>query len=112
MRSASSGYRLGKNLPRVIPLIVKYCDNPKFESDDELRENCFQAFEALVLKCPKDISPFLGGMPLSSLFSSTYLLIDIIPLCLKFIKYDPNYAEDTEGGETMEDEGDEEQEEE
>lgn len=95
--SSSAGYRLGKYLPRIVPLIVKYCDSPNFENDDELRENCFQAFESLVLKCPKDISPFLA---------------DIITLALKYIKYDPNYAEegDDEDVEAMEDEGEEEQE--
>lgn len=58
--SSSAGYRLGKYLEKIVPLIVKFADSTKYE-DDELRENCLQAFESLVLKCPKDISPFLGG---------------------------------------------------
>lgn len=96
--STSAGYRLGKYLPQIVPTIVKYCDSPKFENDDELRENCFQAFESLVLKCPKDISAFLP---------------DIITLALKYIKHDPNYAEEAdEDVEDMEDEGEEQQEEE
>eukprot|EP01111_Echinosteliopsis_oligospora_P003334 TRINITY_DN1530_c1_g2_i4.p1 TRINITY_DN1530_c1_g2~~TRINITY_DN1530_c1_g2_i4.p1 ORF type:complete len:1241 (+),score=375.18 TRINITY_DN1530_c1_g2_i4:377-4099(+) len=94
--SRSAGYRLGKYLPKVVPLIVTYCDNPKFDQDDELRENCFQAFESLILKCPKDITPYLA---------------EIIGHNLKFIKYDPNYADDEEeeAGEEMEtDDGEEE----
>lgn len=100
--SRSAGYRLGKYLPRIVPLIVLHSDAAKAE-DDELRENCFQAFESLVLRCPKDISPYLN---------------DIINLSLKFIKYDPNYAAEDEGeeeedSEAMEtDEGGEEAEEE
>jgi len=95
--SKSAGYRLGKYMAQVLPLILKYCDNPKFENDDELKENCFQCFEALVLRCPKEIPPYLP---------------QIVDLCLKYLKHDPNYAtgSDDEGGdgedmETDENEG-------
>jgi hypothetical protein len=40
--SRSVGYRLGKFLGQIIPLISKYCADKKTDSDDELRENCFQ----------------------------------------------------------------------
>jgi len=38
------GYRLGKFLEDkgIIPLLVKYLHDERFENDDELRENCFQ----------------------------------------------------------------------
>jgi hypothetical protein len=82
--SRSVGYRLGKFLSTICPIILKYADDTKNGNDDELRENCFQCFESLILRCPKEISPFLDR---------------IIDLCLKYIKYDPNYAADEDADE-------------
>jgi len=42
MNSRSVGFRLGKFMSKVIPLIVKYSNDPRFKKDDELKENCFQ----------------------------------------------------------------------
>eukprot|EP01113_Clastostelium_recurvatum_P046299 TRINITY_DN809_c0_g1_i2.p1 TRINITY_DN809_c0_g1~~TRINITY_DN809_c0_g1_i2.p1 ORF type:complete len:1240 (+),score=410.29 TRINITY_DN809_c0_g1_i2:61-3780(+) len=85
--SRSVGFRLGKYFPEIVPLIVGYCEDKKLESDDELRENCLQAFESLILRSSKDVTPYLP---------------QIITLCLKFIRYDPNYAsEDDDGDEGM-----------
>ncbi|KAI9065798.1 ARM repeat-containing protein [Trametes sanguinea] len=53
--------------------------------DEELRESCLQALEALVLKCPTEITSFLSA---------------IIRVGNQYIKYDPNYA----GGDDDEDE--------
>ncbi|CDO71748.1 hypothetical protein BN946_scf184920.g32 [Trametes cinnabarina] len=53
--------------------------------DEELRESCLQALEALVLKCPSEITSFLSA---------------IIRVGIQYIKYDPNYA----GGDDDEDE--------
>lgn len=36
----------GEHLEKIIPMVVKFCNM----EDDELRENCFQAFEAFVRK--------------------------------------------------------------
>lgn len=36
----------GEHLEKIIPMVVKFCT----VEDDELRENCFQAFEAFVRK--------------------------------------------------------------
>ena len=44
-------------------------------------ENCLQAFESFVLRCPKEIGPHVDG---------------IVAVALKFIKYDPNYADEGE----------------
>ena len=93
--SRSVGYRLGKFMNQIIPIISKYAADKKTDSDDELRENCFQCFESLVYRCPKEITPFLDT---------------IVSLCLDYIKYDPNYAE-SEDMETEQDEEDEEEEE-
>jgi len=92
----SVGFRLGKFLNKICPIILKYCDDAKLGNDDELRENCFQCFESLVQRCPKEISPFLPA---------------ITDLCLKYIKYDPNYTEEGEEMEVEEEEEEEEEEE-
>jgi len=94
--SRSVGYRLGKFLGQIIPIITKYCADKKTDSDDELRENCFQCFECLIHRCPKEITPFLEK---------------IVFLCIDYIKYDPNYAESEEmDTDEMEEEEEEEEE--
>jgi len=80
----SSGYRLGKFLPRIVPHVASFCDNEKFEQNEELRENCLNCFEALVEQCPKDITPYLQ---------------QIIQLSVKYIKFDPNYEDEDEADE-------------
>lgn len=44
--------------------------------DDELREFCLQAFEALVHKCSKEMTPHIGTLT---------------GICLELLAYDPNY---------------------
>eukprot|EP01090_Pellita_catalonica_P023354 TRINITY_DN955_c0_g1_i2.p1 TRINITY_DN955_c0_g1~~TRINITY_DN955_c0_g1_i2.p1 ORF type:complete len:1220 (+),score=270.34 TRINITY_DN955_c0_g1_i2:48-3707(+) len=77
--SRSVGYRLGKFLESegIIDLLIKYLNDEQFQEDSELKDNCFQTFESLVLRCPKEIRPYLDA---------------IIEQCLKYIQWDPNYA--------------------
>lgn len=75
----SVGFRISRYLPTIVPMLIKYCENPKFDQDDELRENCFQVFEVLSLRCHKEMSQYIS---------------DVLNLALKFIKYDPNYTVD------------------
>ncbi|KAL4655691.1 cullin-associated NEDD8-dissociated protein 1-like [Arapaima gigas] len=75
--SRQGGHRVGEHLEKIIPLVVKYCS----VEDDELREYCFQAFEAFVRRCPKEMSSHIST---------------IIKLCLKYITYDPNYNYDAD----------------
>ncbi|XP_076864497.1 cullin-associated NEDD8-dissociated protein 2 [Brachyhypopomus gauderio] len=70
--SRQGGHRVGEHLEKIMPLVVKFCS----VEDDELRENCFLAFEAFVRRCPKEMSPHIAV---------------VIKLCLKYITYDPNY---------------------
>lgn len=93
--SRSVGFRLGKFMSKIIPLITKYCNDPRFKKDDELKENCFQTFESLVLRCPKEISPFLQ---------------QIIELSITFISYDPNYDSDQMDTDDAEEEDEDEEE--
>uniref|UniRef100_A0A8C9U0K0 Cullin-associated and neddylation-dissociated 2 (putative) n=1 Tax=Scleropages formosus TaxID=113540 RepID=A0A8C9U0K0_SCLFO len=75
--SRQGGHRVGEHLEKIIPLVVKYCS----VEDDELREYCFQAFEAFVRRCPKEMSCHIST---------------IVKLCLKYITYDPNYNYDAD----------------
>ncbi|KAI9310911.1 armadillo-type protein [Dichotomocladium elegans] len=78
--------RFGAYLPQLMPIIVTYAS--KADEDDELREMCLQSLESFVLRCPTEISPYIGN---------------IIELGLEYLKYDPNYAADDDDDE--EDEG-------
>ncbi|XP_053325783.1 cullin-associated NEDD8-dissociated protein 1-like [Spea bombifrons] len=89
--SWQAGHRLAPHLERVVPLVVGFC---KVE-DDELQEQCFQALDAFIRRCPKEIS---GHIP------------TVMELCLKYIAYDPNYNYDSEEEDVMETESEEEQE--
>ncbi|KAJ7999313.1 hypothetical protein DPEC_G00193090 [Dallia pectoralis] len=73
--SHQGGHRVGEHLEKIIPMVVKFCR----VEDDELREYCFQAFEAFIRRCPKEISPHVST---------------VIQLCLKYITFDPNYNYD------------------
>ncbi len=142
--SRSVGHRLGRELKRIIPLFMTYCENPKYQEDVDMLENCLQvrsvqfpcmqtlfsprltrhatdisssslavlcvvillnltqfmdaiqAFESFVLRCPKEIGPHLDS---------------IMNISLKFIKYDPNYADDGEDEDDKMEEDEEEQDE-
>ncbi|CAK1544633.1 unnamed protein product [Leptosia nina] len=81
-----AGHRFGEQLWRVAPQVLEHST----DVDEELREHCLQALEAIVLKCPKEVQPHIPT---------------IIDLCLKMITYDPNYNyEDEEEGGGGEDE--------
>uniref|UniRef100_UPI0037E85094 cullin-associated NEDD8-dissociated protein 2 n=1 Tax=Semicossyphus pulcher TaxID=241346 RepID=UPI0037E85094 len=75
--SRQGGHRVGEHLEKLIPMVVKFIR----VEDDELREYCFQAFEAFIRRCPKEMSPHVGT---------------ITELCLKFMTFDPNYNYDDE----------------
>lgn len=79
--SRTAGHRLGRHLDAVIDILVQFCGDPEDESmqneaSDELRSNCFQAFEAFVVRCHNEITPHIEK---------------IIHLVMLFIQYDPNY---------------------
>uniref|UniRef100_A0A671PRT6 Cullin-associated NEDD8-dissociated protein 1-like n=1 Tax=Sinocyclocheilus anshuiensis TaxID=1608454 RepID=A0A671PRT6_9TELE len=78
--SRRGGHRIGEHLQKIVPMVVKFCN----VEDDELREFCFQAFEAFVSRCQKEMSPNIQA---------------IIKLCLKYITYDPNYNYDADDDE-------------
>lgn len=86
-----SGHRLCNHIDSIMPFITVYSQ----QDDDELREFCLQACEAFVQKCPEAIKPHIEP---------------IITLCVKYIKYDPNYnyeADDSEMSTSMDTEEEE-----
>nr|CAG4641437.1 EOG090X00HY [Eurycercus lamellatus] len=86
-----AGHRFGENVERVVPPLIQFIN----VDDDELREFCLQAFEALVHKCPKEMAPHVATLT---------------SICLDLLAYDPNYNYEEENEE--DDEGDMETEEE
>ncbi|KAK2091432.1 Cullin-associated NEDD8-dissociated protein 2 [Saguinus oedipus] len=76
----------GAHLDRLVPLVEDFCNL----DDDELRESCFQAFEAflrnkafliLPYRCPKEMGPHVPS---------------VTSLCLQYVKHDPNYNYDSD----------------
>ncbi|KAL3668246.1 hypothetical protein V7S43_006341 [Phytophthora oleae] len=81
MLSRTAGHRLGQHLDAVIRILVQFCGDQEDESlqnedSDELRGNCFQAFEAFIIRCHNEITPHVEA---------------ILKLVMEFICYDPNY---------------------
>ncbi|KIY47176.1 TIP120-domain-containing protein [Fistulina hepatica ATCC 64428] len=74
---------LTPNIPDIIPGILAALDRP----DDELRESALMALEALVLRCPTEMSTF----------TST----SVVVAGCKWIKYDPNYTAEEDDDEEM-----------
>ncbi|KAJ6246048.1 TIP120 domain-containing protein [Anaeramoeba flamelloides] len=81
MICAKSGHNFGNFLHQLIPLIVKYCKEEKYEEEDELREICLQCIEILIARFPNEISNYFD----------TFL-----QLCSELIKFDPNRFDDDE----------------
>lgn len=99
--SKTVGHRLGQHLPTIAPIFLQFCgnaddENLQNEAGDDLRENCLQGFQSFLLRCTKEITPYIS---------------DILEISLTFMTYDPNYNYDFSGDEdeTMEEEEEEEE---
>jgi cullin-associated NEDD8-dissociated protein 1 len=94
--SSTSGYRLGKQLDRIVTIFLSFVDldraglsesskdDEDFEADNtdatnELRASCFTGFESFVTRCPLEIKPFIP---------------QLVDVCSKFMAFDPNYCYD------------------
>ncbi|KAK7001853.1 Cullin-associated nedd8-dissociated protein 1 [Favolaschia claudopus] len=64
-------------LAEIVPGVLKAVQR----DDDELREGGLQALEALLLRCPTEITPYVAPITQAG---------------IQYIKYDPNYAGDDE----------------
>eukprot|EP01127_Copromyxa_protea_P015661 TRINITY_DN4544_c0_g1_i1.p1 TRINITY_DN4544_c0_g1~~TRINITY_DN4544_c0_g1_i1.p1 ORF type:complete len:1238 (+),score=400.75 TRINITY_DN4544_c0_g1_i1:38-3751(+) len=98
--SRSVGSRLGKHLKDgIMPLIFKHANNTDADENDsaelaaacEIKDNCFQVLEALLLRCPKDTDKYLEK---------------IEKLSLTFLVWDPLVNEDFDEDEEMQEEFD------
>lgn len=73
--SRAVGSRLSPHVSKLLPLIFKFADNEDEEvSDEEVKDNCFQCLESILLRCTKEADKQFD---------------DIEKLCLKFIAWDP-----------------------
>jgi len=86
----SVGAKFSIALPRAVPVVLQQLERAA-EADDEMREYCFQSLESFVVRCPEEVRSMLDG---------------VIPLCLKYIRYDPNYQDDDDSGDDAVDEDD------
>lgn len=100
--SQSAGARIGKYLERIVPRLERFCvpeqqqqqlGSGEHEQLVELWENCLQAFESIITRCPNEVTPYVPAM---------------VRISLEFIQYDPNYtyADDDDDDDAMEDEDD------
>ena len=78
-----AGQRVGPYLEQIIALIMHFIHT---EGDDELKESCLQAFEALSVRCFREITPYIS---------------QIYQVCLTMLSHDPNYnyEDDVDGDE-------------
>lgn len=75
----ASWQRFADWIPKVMPILMDLFE--KAAEDDELRESCLAALEAFTLRCPKEMTAWVGR---------------ISQLCGTFITHDPNYHYDEE----------------
>lgn len=57
--SRQAGQRVGGYLDAIVPLIMHFVVLREESGDDELKESCLQAFEALALRCFREITPYI-----------------------------------------------------
>lgn len=50
---------MGTYLDEVVPLIMHFVELKDEAGDDELKESCLQAFEALALRCFREVTPYI-----------------------------------------------------
>lgn len=77
--SRQAGQRVGSYLDTMVPLIMDFVNSP--EGDDELKESGLQTFEALVMRCFREVTPFIP---------------EIVQVSLELLSHDPNYNYDSD----------------
>lgn len=78
-----SGDKFGTHVPGVISNLFSLIET----GADEVKEAALQCIEYIVLKCSDNVQPFMQ---------------EVFSVILKFLKYDPNYADDDDEDEQME----------
>ena len=92
--SRNVGYRLGRYLPRILPIFLKELGDPEdedtwVESFHDLREVCLTTFNSFVQLCPREIAP---------------LVEKVTNACTKFASFDPNFVQDDDDDDEEEEE--------
>jgi len=77
----NAGQRVSSYLKDVVPLLITICTDEKVTSDNteaaiDLRENCLQTFDVMIIQCPKQM------------LEHTESLMEV---SLSLMAYDPNY---------------------
>lgn len=91
-----TGHVFGVFVPTTLPCLMCTLDGAE-ETDDELREYCLHVLDCLVSRCDdKETKPFL--------------LDPILHCALRYLTYDPNYADMEEDDEIDEDSNDDDEE--
>lgn len=79
------GWRLGRHLDSIVPLLLGAMGSADDETSDDqvndLRENCLQAFESVITRCPHEVTDYVG---------------EIRDTAMNFLVFDPNYEYDNE----------------
>lgn len=79
------GTRAGKFVDTAVPLITMPIETAT-EEDIELLESCIRTLESFMSCCTRYVQPYLQ------------ILLDI---CIKYLHFDPNYADDGDDDENM-----------
>ena len=78
--SKAAGVRVGQYLPLIVPKLAKFLtmtaeeragEEPE-ERRIELLETCLQAIEAVILRCPTKVTPYVGQLVNTAIEWSTY----------------------------------------
>ena len=125
LRSRAVGHRFGKHLATAVPLAISYCDEAG-ENEEELQEYCLQVpvslsvdlssnpavpIQAAIVSLSKLLLQALESFVLRSPHEVRPHLDTILATALKYLSYDPNYADDMDAdddGNEDEDEADDE----
>ena len=81
--SRQAGHRVGSYLNSMVPLIMNFINSP--EGDDELKESGLQTFEALVVRCFREVTPFIPEVHVgvNNSFHSRGRCLAFIPMCVQ-----------------------------
>eukprot|EP00486_Rosalina_sp_Unknown_P000289 CAMPEP_0201568816 /NCGR_PEP_ID=MMETSP0190_2-20130828/10097_1 /ASSEMBLY_ACC=CAM_ASM_000263 /TAXON_ID=37353 /ORGANISM="Rosalina sp." /LENGTH=393 /DNA_ID=CAMNT_0047990387 /DNA_START=90 /DNA_END=1268 /DNA_ORIENTATION=+ len=77
----NAGQRVSVYLKDIVPLLIKICTDEKVTEDNgeaaiDLRENCLQTFDVMIIQCPKQMLEHTE---------------DLMKVGLSLMTYDPNY---------------------
>ena len=92
--SKAAGVRVGQYLPLIVPKLTKFLTMTREEREGEepeerrieLLETCLQAIEAVILRCPTKVTPYVA---------------QLVNTAIEWSTYDPLYTYDDDGSSAM-----------